>query len=258
MTYYNDIDPNACEWLRTLIAAGLIASGIVDCRSITEIKADELKQYTQCHFFAGIGGWSLALRIAGWPDEQPVWTGSCPCQPLSVAGLRKGHADERHLWPAFHRLIAECKPPTLFGEQVASKDGREWMAAVRADMEGTGYAVGCADICATAVGVCQHRERLWFTALSIGAKSKRRLEDGWRQRWTEKVEKHRRYAQWRESCKAGVLDDGLPDRVAKVLVRGFGNAIVPQVASEFISASVECCNSSSVTRHTERNKCKPQ
>ena len=119
MTYYNDIDPNACNWLRDIIAAKLIADGVVECRSIATIKPHELTQYAQCHFFAGIGGWSAALRLAGWPDEKPVWTGSCPCQPLSVAGLRKGHADERHLWPAFHALIAECRPATIFGEQVS-------------------------------------------------------------------------------------------------------------------------------------------
>ena len=101
MTYYNDIDPNACEWLRDMMAAGHIADGVVDNRSIVEIKPHELTEYTQCHFFAGIGGWSLALRMAGWPDETAVWTGSCPCQPLSVGGLRKGHADERHLAKLF-------------------------------------------------------------------------------------------------------------------------------------------------------------
>jgi DNA (cytosine-5)-methyltransferase 1 len=242
MTYYNDIDPNACNWLRDLIAAGLIADGVVDNRNIVEIKPHELTEYTQCHFFAGIGGWSIALRMAGWPDETPVWTGSCPCQPLSVAGLRKGHADERHLWPAFHGLIAECKPATLFGEQVASKDGREWLSAVRADLEGSGYAVGGLDLCPTAFGICQHRERVFFAANSTRANSTRRCEAGWRKRWTEKMETHRRYADWRESCEAGVLDDGVSNRVAKMLIKGFGNSIVPLVASEFICAFDECAN----------------
>src|SRR5579859_1111465 len=98
-----------------LILEGDIAPGHVDTRSIEDVRPGDLAGYTQCHFFAGIGGWSLALRLAGWPDDQFVWTGSCPCQSVSGAGKRKGHADKRHLWPAFHRLIAECSPSIVFG-----------------------------------------------------------------------------------------------------------------------------------------------
>ena len=84
--YYNENNRFAAQWLRNLIAAGDIAPGDVDERSITEVRPDDLRGYTQCHFFAGIGGWSAALRLAGWPDDRPVWTGSCPCQPFSAAG----------------------------------------------------------------------------------------------------------------------------------------------------------------------------
>ena len=164
--YYNELDPFAAAWLRDLIADNLIVPGDVDERSITEVKPDDLKGYEQHHFFAGIGGWSFALRLAGWPDDQPVWTCSCPCQPISSAGLRKGHADERHLWPAFHALLPERKPATIFGEQVASKDGREWFAGIRADLEALGYACGCADLCSAGVGAPHVRQRLYWVANS--------------------------------------------------------------------------------------------
>lgn len=167
MNFYNDIDPKGCAWLGELMSLGLIPPGVIDNRSITDIDPNELTQYTQCHFFAGIGGWPLALRWAGWPDDQPVWTGSCPCQPFSVAGKRKGEADERHLWPAFRDLIAKCAPPVVFGEQVASKDGREWLAGVRADLEAVGYAVGAADLCAAGVGAPHLRQRLYWVADSL-------------------------------------------------------------------------------------------
>jgi len=88
--YYNEIDPFAAQWLRNLIAAGHIAPGIVDERSIEDVIPEELEVYTQCHFFAGIGGWSYALRLAGWPDDKKVWTGSCPCQAFSNAGKGGG------------------------------------------------------------------------------------------------------------------------------------------------------------------------
>lgn len=148
--YYNDTDPFVCDWLRNLIRLGHITQGEVDERSIKEVSPKDLKGFERVHFFAGIAGWDLALTLAGW--DGPVWTGSCPCQPLSSAGRRQGHADQRHLWPAFYRLIAECRPATVFGEQVASKDGREWLAAVRLDLESLDYACGCADLPAASAG----------------------------------------------------------------------------------------------------------
>jgi DNA (cytosine-5)-methyltransferase 1 len=168
VNFYNDNDPKVCAWLRELIAAGELPPGDVDCRSILEVKADEVREYEQCHFFAGIGGWPLALRWAGLEGVAGIWTGSCPCQPLSCAGQRKGHADERHLWPAFHDLIAECRPATVFGEQVASKDGREWFAGVRLDLEELGYACGGADLCAASVGAPHQRQRLFWVADADG------------------------------------------------------------------------------------------
>ena len=162
--YYNEIDPYAVQWLKNLIAAGLIADGEVDNRSIEEVSPDDLKGFTQCHFFAGIGGWSLAARFAGWADDEPLWTGSCPCQPFSAAGKRGGTNDERHLWPVFFDLIKECRPSAVAGEQVASKLGYEWLTGVRADLESEGYAVGAVDLCAASVGAPHIRQRMWWVA----------------------------------------------------------------------------------------------
>jgi DNA (cytosine-5)-methyltransferase 1 len=162
--YYNEIDPYAAGWLRNLIAAGRIAAGDVDERSIREVKPDDIKAYTQCHFFAGIGVWSAALRLAGWADDRPVWTGSCPCQPFSAAGKGGGFADDRHLWPDLFRLIAECKPGVVFGEQVASKDGLAWLDLVQADLEGADYASAAVDLCAAGVGAPHIRQRLYWVA----------------------------------------------------------------------------------------------
>lgn len=162
--YYNEIDPFAAAWLRELIAAGHIASGVVDERSIEDVRPDELLGYTQCHFFAGIGVWSYALRYAGWPDDRPVWTGSCPCQPFSSAGQGTGFADERHLWPAFHHLIRVCRPAAVFGEQVASKDAGPWIDLVHADLEALGYAFGCVPFPSAGVGAPHIRDRAYWVA----------------------------------------------------------------------------------------------
>lgn len=287
MNYYNDHDPNACAWMLELIKDGHLPPGDVDNRSILEVSADELRRYDQCHFFAGIGGWAYALALAGW--EGPCWTGSCPCQPLSCAGQGKGHADERHLWPAFYALIAECKPATVFGEQVASKLGREWFAGVRADLEGAGYACGGANLPACSVGAPHKRERLFWVAdaeregsqgqsrhgYEGGEPGREREEDAGpapegrngsmgdstSQRGRRKQEHGEQQGEcgvltggpsaggfWEGAevfeCLDGKarriepsippLAHGIPGRVA--LLRGAGNAIVPQVAAEFVRA----------------------
>lgn len=175
MNYYNEHDPKAAAWLRELITQGLIPAGTVDERSITEIKPHELDGFTQCHFFAGIGGWSLALQLAEWPSTERCWTGSCPCQPFSSAGKQLAQADERHLWPAFFNLIRECRPERVFGEQVASAIGKGWLDGVSADLESEGYACGAAVLGAHSVGSPHLRQRLYWVADSAGGQRQQRI-----------------------------------------------------------------------------------
>ena len=254
--YYNEIDPYAAQWLRNLIAASHIAPGDVDERSIVDVKPDDLKGYEQCHFFAGIGGWSYALRLAGWSDDRAVWTGSCPCQPLSSAGKQKGHLDERHLWPAFYRLVEECGPAVVFGEQVASPDGYRWVSAVRADMEGGGYACGIADLPGFFAGALQQRQRLYWVACADSAgcdrfakqnqQSQAGIEASWRNNtdrrgspfWAaarpmEGADNTRRLLAPGIELLADGLSEGMGQR------RSFGNAIIPQVAAEVIGAYLD-------------------
>ena len=297
MNYYNEFDRKAASWLRCLINEGLIPKGEVDERDIKEVRPSDLYGYSQCHFFAGIGGWSYALRLAKWPGDKEVWTGSCPCGPFSVAGKRRATDDPRHLWPAFRWLIAQCRPATIFGEQVASKSGRAWLNGVQADLETLGYRSGAADLCAAGLGAPHIRQRLWWVADSDcsglqGWNSEELHEragqcvigesgtpgrladtdhnDNDQDRGGHKEEncipgEHREGELLpRESCGAGSsfwgdavwwpckdgkyrriatepslfpVADGLPGRVG--LLRGAGNAIVPQVAQAFIEAFIE-------------------
>ena len=179
MNYYNDNDPYCAQWLRNLIAAGLLPAGEVDERPIQSVAADDLRQFRQCHFFAGIGGWTLALQMAGWPVDREVWTGSCPCQPFSVAGQGKGEDDSRHLWPDFFGLIESRKPTIIFGEQVAAAVGKNWLDGVFADLEGVGYACEAAVVPACAVNAPHRRDRLWFVgdAGGVGREGQRAGRD---------------------------------------------------------------------------------
>lgn len=237
--------------LRRLMDDGLIPKGFVDERSITEVDPDELKQYIQCHFFAGIGGWSNALLLSDWPYDRQVWTGSCPCQPFSSAGRQAGKTDDRHLWPVWERLIRECKPATIFGEQVATAITKGWLDDVYQGLEAEGYAVGSAVLPACSVGSPHKRDRLWFVAHSIQSRLEGQLRhESSPQRWKEPERSITQSSFWDggqwtafPDGKTRFVEPGLPLLAyglqhRRPLLHAIGNAIVPQVAAEFIKAAM--------------------
>ncbi|WP_458038810.1 DNA cytosine methyltransferase [Pantoea ananatis] len=327
MNYYNEWDKGAAAWLRELIKAGLIPNGYVDERSITDVTPSDLEGFTQCHFFAGVGGWPLALQLAGVPESTRLWTGSPPCQPFSVAGQSLGFDDERHLAPVLLRLIRECNPDYFFGEQVAAAIGKHWLDFVFLNLEAAGYACGADVLPACSVGAPHKRDRLVFGAAlmdhasSIGRHTRRHRDNsgndgqqpaatgevssmadadntrpqGWgrmpectnqqfagasgvageladplcqqfdgggtsRKGWWaqstngsyhDAANPHHGFwsgADWL-GCRDGKfrpvesgtfpLANGIPARVGRL--RGYGNAIVPQVAAEFIKAFRGAC-----------------
>ena len=179
--YYNENDKKTAAWLRELIKGGHISDGEVDERDIRDVLPADLRGFDRCHFFAGIGIWDYALNNAGWESDRQVWTGSCPCQPFSAAGKGDGFDDERHLWPDWFHLINVCRPDTLFGEQVSSKNGTSWLELVYSDLEGIGYTAGALDIPAASVGAPHIRQRLFFVADSDGRNTGTKRELGSRQ-----------------------------------------------------------------------------
>ena len=247
--YYNENDPKTAAWLRELIKAKLIADGEVDTRSIVDVQSADLARFAQCHFFAGIGGWSYALRLAGWADDRAVWTGSCPCQPWSDAnvweGGGQGDADPRHLWPAWFQLIEVARPPVVFGEQVAAAVRRGWLDEVFGDLERVDYACGPIGLPASSVGADHGRRRIWWVADANGARW-----EGHQSVECVSVAAAPSLAVARDPlvrarrAVAGDYSDLLPcDGVSVVMERhalkGYGNAIVPEVAAEVIAAYME-------------------
>jgi DNA (cytosine-5)-methyltransferase 1 len=161
---------------------------------------------THGSLFSGIGGFDLAAEWAGWEnlfncewEEFPrkvlkhhfpnakqyedikdfdatdyngridVISGGFPCQPFSVAGKRKGSEDERHLWPQMLRVIGECKPRWVVGENVRGlvnwSDGLV-LEACYSDLENLGYSVQSFIIPACAAGAPHRRDRVWIVAHS--------------------------------------------------------------------------------------------
>lgn len=182
MNYYNEFDPYAAQWLRNLIAEGLIPNGHVDERSITDVKPRDLEGFIQCHFFAGIGGWPLALKLAGWPATRPVWTGSCPCQPFAAAGKKTRQQDERHLWPDWRRLICERRPAEIFGEQVDDAITAGWLDDAFNDLETEAYSCAAAILPACGVGAPHRRDRIFFVAHTESGRGGSGLRQGGPQR----------------------------------------------------------------------------
>lgn len=309
MNYYNEFDPFAAAWLKELIAQGALPHGDVDDRSICDVDPRDLDGYTQCHFFAGIGGWAYAARLAGWAESRPMWTGSPPCQPFSAAGKHQGTEDERHLWPVWFDLVKECRPPIVFGEQVSAAIKHGWLDQLQEDLETSNYSCGSVIVPASGVGALHKRERIFFVADSNDQGPQGRLlrredqerevehryarcggaayllaysndlryqrdkETGWEaERWSEYAGKHslangdnagqrtvggpiqqdQRNDPWggcqAMHCKDGKirliptepeifpLANGIPNRVG--MLRGAGNAIVPQVAAEIMRVFV--------------------
>lgn len=236
--YYNEIDKYAAQWLRNLIDDGQIAPGYVDERSIEDVYPSDLRGFTQCHFFAGLGGWSYALRLAGWTDDRPVWTGSCPCQPFSAAGKGVGFADERHLWPYFHHLIKECRPTTIFGEQVASS--AEWVELMYRDLEGVEYSVGAMPIEAASAGAPHRRDRFWWHAADTKRNKQPRKEPCvWSdRRMGRELQLLPWDGGWQQAlARFRVMDYGIPRCVEAT--DAARNAIVPQVAQVFIESVMD-------------------
>ena len=322
--YYNDSDPNACDWVRRLIRKGLIADGEVDQRDMREVQPEDLQGFDLVHLCSGIAGWDLAMQWSGEEFDEPAWTVSCPCPPFSAAGKRltcpecKGPhlvwcprrtgyaicagcehswlADSRHIWPEVWRLVAGSRPGYVFGEQVASAAGLDWIAAVQASLDILRYDSWAEDRAASSVAAPHKRQRYWWIAfLEDGLADAGRTDsrqDGGRSEEAPAPGSgenlHRRYRQgrladadgrdaeaegiqrggqqrlasqdagivarfegwdqveWLECgdgitrpVKPGVppLAHGIPKRL--VQLGGYGNAIVPQVASEFIKDSME-------------------
>ena len=247
MNYYNEFNPKMAAWLRQLMEDGHIPIGDVDERSIKDVSPDDLSGYTQCHFFAGIGGWAYALKLAGWPEDRPIWTASCPCQPFSAPGLGLGTDDPRHLWPEFLRLKKSKFPSVAIGEQVAGEAGGGWLAGVQTDVEAMGDQFAAADLCAASCGAPHKRQRLFWLAYSDRNGIQRPKQQGvylgedrpWRSYSKEALLLANPFepgSDWPQPLFRK-MDDGLSEAVA--LIGGYGNAIVPQVAQAFIESVME-------------------
>lgn len=218
--YYNEIDPFAASWLRELIKAGCIAPGEVDERSIADVQPADLAGFTQCHFFAGISGWELALRQAGWPDEKPVWTGSCPCFPAdTLIHTKDGLVPIQDIRPGMEVLTHKKRWRTVV--RTGSKPFQETIV-----LRGQGhYGLSC-----TPNHPFLTSEGSWVEANSMQHK-----------RWVNASELLCGDGFWRPTKPYALpLAPGLPGRMGRM--RGYGNALCVPQAQAFIEAFIDYQN----------------
>jgi DNA (cytosine-5)-methyltransferase 1 len=185
-------------------------------------------------------------------------TGGFPCQPFSAAGKRKGTSDDRHLWPEMLRVIQLTQPTWIIGENVPGiisiQDGLVF-EQVCTDLENEGYEVQPFIIPACSVNAPHRRDRVWIVANNtISQRSGGWLEsDGQileRQSTETKNEGPSWEKDWLEvATELCGLDDGLPVELGdftltksghrREQLKAYGNAIVPQVAIEIMTAIKE-------------------
>lgn len=185
-----------------------------------------------------------------YANKIDILTGGWPCQPFSHAGKRKGTQDERYLWHEMLRAIQEIKPKFVIGENVlgiTNIDGGLVFEQVCLDLEDEGYTVQPFIIPAVAKNAPHRRDRVWFVAY--------RDHDGLKQRnCNDEINssKKRKYAfgdinkipsdfqNFPTQSPFYSGDDGLPTELDGITfskwraesIKGYGNAIVPQVAYE--------------------------
>jgi DNA (cytosine-5)-methyltransferase 1 len=211
------------------------------------------------------------LDATKWRGTVDLVTGGFPCHPFSCAGKRRGAADDRYLWPEMLRVIAECQPHWVLGENVPGIIHME-LDKVLADLDGGGYETGTVIIPACAVDASHIRSRIWIVAKSRrssngadeqelraecqassvtcegrqdvadagGSIGRRCSRPRWWIRECEEVEANggRRngegYGVWLPEPALGRVANGVPYRVDRL--RLLGNAIVPQVAEQIFRA----------------------
>ena len=237
--------------------------------------------------FSGIGGFDLAAEWMGWTnvfncewEDFPrqvlkhhfpnatqhedikdldasdyygridILTGGFPCQPYSTVGKRLGTEDDRHLWPEMLRVIRECSPRYVVGENVRGLvgwNGGVVFEEVCSDLEAQGYAVQPFVLPAAGVNAPHRRDRVWFVASdTCGKRLLQPMADGeleGRQRLTKRSQR----TTWDTFPTVAPIcgrNDGLPKELDGISIpkwrqesiKAYGNAIVPQVALQIFKA----------------------
>ena len=217
--------------------AGMTIAGQVEidpwCRKVLAKHWPEVPRHDDVRTAAGWWGGRHA------PD---LVAGGFPCQPFSIAGNRRGIADERWMWPAMAAVIRQLRPRYVVVENVpallADRDAFGWLLGDLADL---GFDAEWSLLSACAVGAPHPRERLLLVAYANGIHGQAGLGPG-KELGVTGPERRSRPSQpggpgarsWRDrvdwAVEAACVDDRNAHGSARRMVEAGGNAVVPQVA----------------------------
>lgn len=248
---YTDNDSFCCKVLRARVADGGLPVGDVLEKNIEEVKADDLAGYEQIHLFAGIGGFGLACKLAGW--EGSLLTGGFPCQDISLSGPGAGLSGERSgLWREMVRTIRLVRPRHVIVENVAALLGRG-MGRVLGDLAESGADAEWNSL-PTGFPFGHRRERTFIVADFMRSRLSQWGNTGSLARNGESVFTRERFAsflasvipleKWQDRPLLGRGISRIPHRAHRI--KALGNAIVPQVAEEIMRAIKDAKNDSHI------------
>lgn len=189
--------------------------------------------------------------------------GGFPCQDISSAGRRAGIEGKRSgLWSEFYRIVCELRPRYVLVENVGAllhrgRDGRAAIGRVLGDLAEIGMDAQWECLPAFAFGAPHLRERIFIVAYAGcvhgGVLDRLFTREGdlgidfqlagladWAGVSIDRTNKAATLETALDSLAAPALvsrlDDGLSERLGAL--KGFGNAVVPQVA-QFVGECIQ-------------------
>lgn len=137
------------------------------------------------------------ITAVEWPKVEPIDVligGGFPCQPFSVAGRRKGKADDRYLWPFVADAIGVLGPRLVVLENVAGILGMPEWGAVVGSLADLGYDCRWTVVRASDIGAPHRRARVFVVAYPAGGEPFERSDwiGGWEREAIQAGMGHRR------------------------------------------------------------------
>ncbi len=210
---------------------GLLADLILGHEPVCAVEWDPyccqvLRERAAEGWFPGLHVFEGDVRVfpaSDWKGRVDIIHAGFPCQPHSVAGKRKGHADDRNLWPEVVRVVGEIRPPLVFLENVPGIISNGFVGFVLNDLADLRYDARWTLLGADQVGATHRRDR-WFCLANATSYFEPRGGGAW-----TRGEGPTNDGWWKTEPDVGRVADGVASRVDRL--KALGNGQVPLQAA---------------------------